>query len=516
MGSKHAGWFRSKNWLITLILVTFSAKAFATEEWFYLFLPADNPIQQGFARITNTSSSTGDVTITGIDDAGVTSSGSISITLAGGESVHFNSQDLENGNTSKGLSGSLGDGEGNWRLKLSSDLDLDIAGLFRNTSGFVNLLHATAPTNDDLSHEVNFFNPASNTNQVSRLRIINTSNSTNSISITGVDDSGTDAGPVTFSIPAQQAMEINADELENGAPERSVSGSLGNGTGKWRLTLSSSNTARVMSLLEDPNGYLSNLSENAKLTDGVYQINAMPALDSDQQGFIRITNPNDSVATAISEQNLSYEVTATPEFADSVTALELGHEQGVFLNGVKIDLFAAACLGVQNEAIGCGANTVAEEDEWRFDPMFAENGFGTDSHNAHTQPSGAYHYHGSPNALFDQTGTVESGVIGFASDGFPIFGSYINDGGTIRKATSSYQLKSGNRPVIDVGGSSAQYSQQPYNGAFRQDYEYVEDSGDLDECNGMTRDGIYGYYVTDGYPYIVGCLKGTPDSSFIP
>ena len=31
--------------------------------------------------------------------------------------------------------------------------------------------------------------------------------------------------------------------------------------------------------------------------------------------------------------------------------------------------------------------------------MFIGNDFGTDSHNAHTQPDGAYHYHGDPVAM---------------------------------------------------------------------------------------------------------------------
>jgi|MEHZ01.5.fsa_nt_MEHZ011397388.1_15 arylsulfatase A-like enzyme len=223
-------------------------------------------------------------------------------------------------------------------------------------------------------------------------------------------------------------------------------------------------------------------------------------------------------ATTVSEQDDTYQVTATPEFADEIYFGDLGTEQGIYLNGVKIDIYAAACLGVgvPNERIGCGANTVADEDEWRFDPMFSDNGFRTDSHNAHTQPSGAYHYHGSPNALFDGTGSAESGVVGFAADGFPIFGLYIGENGQFRKVTSSYRLISGNRPTLDLGGSSAEYSEQPYNGAFRQDYVYEAGSGDLDECNGMTRDGGYGYYVTEGFPYIVGCFMGTPDDSFLP
>ena len=69
--------------------------------------------------------------------------------------------------------------------------------------------------------------------------------------------------------------------------------------------------------------------------------------------------------------------------------------------------------------------------------MFAGNDFGTDSHNAHTQPDGAYHYHGDPVAMYDTSGETASGVIGFAADGFPIFGPYIDEDG-IRKVQSGY------------------------------------------------------------------------------
>lgn len=56
-------------------------------------------------------------------------------------------------------------------------------------------------------------------------------------------------------------------------------------------------------------------------------------------------------------------------------------------------------------------------------------------------------------------------------------------------------------------------------GTFREDWEYVEGSGDLDLCNG--RFGVtpehpnstYHYYITDDYPYIPRCVFGTPDGS---
>jgi hypothetical protein len=51
-------------------------------------------------------------------------------------------------------------------------------------------------------------------------------------------------------------------------------------------------------------------------------------------------------------------------------------------------------------------------------------------------------------------------------------------------------------------------------GTFAQDWEYVANSGDLDECNGRYGvtpefpDGIYHYYATDTYPYFQRCVKG--------
>lgn len=219
-------------------------------------------------------------------------------------------------------------------------------------------------------------------------------------------------------------------------------------------------------------------------------------------------------ASDFDTQNYTWTLSATPKFADAPTQLIVPGQQGVLLNGVKVDILAAACLGVSGERTECNSASVSGDDEWRFDPMFAGNGFQTDTNNAHTQPSGAYHYHGNPNALFDRSGNTESGTVGFAADGFPIFGSYIKEDGVVRKVRSSYQLKPGNRPVIDVGGSSAQYSEQPYSGAFRQDYQYVENSGDLDICNGMWKDGYYGYYIIDEYPYMLGCFSGTQDDSF--
>ncbi|MEM9727573.1 MAG: YHYH protein [Myxococcota bacterium] len=204
------------------------------------------------------------------------------------------------------------------------------------------------------------------------------------------------------------------------------------------------------------------------------------------------------------EQTLALDIPRNPELADEPAVLTLTTYNGVMLNGTLIDVLAAACYGVGDEMIGC--NDVSTP--WRFDPMSPNNDFGTDTNNAHTQPDGTYHYHGNPVALFDDSpGSAGSPVVGFAADGFPIYGSYFFDGSTVRAAVSGYTLREGTRPDPPDGPGGT------YDGTYIDDYEFTG-AGDLDECNGMTVDGQYGYYVIDAYPWILRCHRGETDPSF--
>ncbi|WP_166738805.1 YHYH protein [Psychromonas algarum] len=239
----------------------------------------------------------------------------------------------------------------------------------------------------------------------------------------------------------------------------------------------------------------------------LFQSNAIPNHDF---------NINGNFATAVSKQNDSYSIPTNPTLADKSSDLILG-ESAVFLNGVKLDLLAAACYDIGDEdlgkeKIGCGQNQI--NNPWRYDPMSPLNSFGTDQNNAHTQPDGTYHYHGSPMAMFDNDCSTSSPVIGFALDGFPIMGSCINDNGNIREVTSSYQLKNNGGLRSAVSGYTTPLKGQGnivsgnYDGQFRGDWEFVEGAGDLDECNGMTVNGQYAYYVTNSYPWVMSCYSG--------
>ena len=128
----------------------------------------------------------------------------------------------------------------------------------RTADGFLTSLHDLAPVAEDGSHRVVFFNPGSNTRQVSKLRLMNNGDEAAAVTISGIDDRGRDSGTVTLTAPAGSALTFTSAELEAGAD--GLTGSLGDGGGKWRLRVRSHAPIAVMSLLETPSGHLTNVS----------------------------------------------------------------------------------------------------------------------------------------------------------------------------------------------------------------------------------------------------------------
>ncbi len=235
------------------------------ERTLWLVPPASNVQQQGFVRLSNRENRASDVALWGIDDAGRRSTGTITLRLTPRQSLQLTSQDLEAGNPDKGVTGSLGSGTGNWRLVVLTDLDLMPMGLIRTPDGFLTTVHDTV-AGDDLNTRVPMFNPADNPNQVSALRLVNPNNANVSLTIRGVDDAGRASNPATLTLAANAAVEVSATELEQGNAAKGVTGGLGNGTGKWTLTVTASAPVKVMSLLRDPKGYLTNLSNGTQGT----------------------------------------------------------------------------------------------------------------------------------------------------------------------------------------------------------------------------------------------------------
>ena len=195
-----------------------------------LFPSASDPLgRQGFVRVVNRSTEAGAVQIAAYDDSDFDYE-DVTLSIGAGATVHFNSNDLELGNAAKGLSGSTGAGVGDWRLVLSSELDILVLAYIRTTDRFLTSMHDVAPRLEGV-HRVAIFNPGNNPNQVSGLRLVNPGLEDAEVTITGIDDAGASPGSaVVVTVPAGASRTILAAELESGGD--GLRGALGDGAGQ--------------------------------------------------------------------------------------------------------------------------------------------------------------------------------------------------------------------------------------------------------------------------------------------
>ncbi|MFN0189269.1 MAG: YHYH protein [Bacteroidia bacterium] len=258
---------------------------------------------------------------------------------------------------------------------------------------------------------------------------------------------------------------------------------------------------------------------------------------------------NPSLAT---NQNAIFRFPLTPVQNTGNAVTTTPGNIGLFINGVALFDYRdgvawnattnALCGGPGNPPCpgGMGATQA-----WNRDAIVAEKG-GFDCAKAHPA-MGNYHHHQNPSAfnldllvistvcnLYNADGlyvidsTTHSPLIGFAYDGFPIYGAYgyqnANGSGPIVRIKSSYQLRNiTTRTTSPTGGAvtagpvvSTTYPL----GYFREDYEYIPTTTAtpdyLDEHNGRFcvtpeyPNGIYCYFATvdanwnSAYPYVVG------------
>ena len=233
-----------------------------------LFMSASNPGLAGFVRVVNHSAQATSLGITAVDDTGV-QRGSTQLPLSPWQAVHFNSRDLETGNQSKGIAG-VGSGTGNWYLEIAPGHPaIEVLPHVRTGDGFVTGMGNLSPT-DGRQHWVSTFNPGGNRRQVSMLRLIHPmcplgrtggDCSSANVSIVGVDDAGRESDEATLVLQPGEARTVTAQQLETGSS--TLTGALGEGTGKWRLLVTADQAIQVMSLLRSPTGHLSDLSPSA-------------------------------------------------------------------------------------------------------------------------------------------------------------------------------------------------------------------------------------------------------------
>ncbi|MDI9320859.1 MAG: YHYH protein [Phycisphaerales bacterium] len=223
-----------------------------------------------------------------------------------------------------------------------------------------------------------------------------------------------------------------------------------------------------------------------------------------------------------------------------------GGNIGVFINGVALfDYRDGVSWQNSSSSLKGGPLGGMGDAVWNRDAVVAER-VGFDCAKGHPA-MGNYHHHQNPSAfnldrvvisnvcdlyladgLYVIDSTKHSPLIGFAYDGFPIYGAYAykntNGTGGIVRMKSSFSLRSISTRTTYADGSTvtagpAVSTTYPL-GYFREDYQYNTTSAAtpdyLDEHNGrfcITPEypsGTYAYFCTvdanwnSAYPYVVG------------
>jgi hypothetical protein len=265
-----------------------------------------------------------------------------------------------------------------------------------------------------------------------------------------------------------------------------------------------------------------------------------------------ITGPfldgNPSLAT---NQNAIFKLSLNPTANTGTLTSTTGGNIGIFVNGVALFDYRdgvawnsqtnALCGGPGNPPCPGGPNA---NMPWNRDAVPAEKA-GFDCSKGHPA-MGNYHHHQNPSAfkldlqvisticdVYDADGLYvidsmqHAPLIGYAADGFPIYGAYgfqnTNGTGGITRIQSSYQLRNISVRThwadgTDVADGPAVSSTYPL-GYFREDYEFITHTGQeeyLDASNGRFcvtpeyPNGTYCYFATvdenwnSAYPYVVG------------
>ncbi len=264
-----------------------------------------------------------------------------------------------------------------------------------------------------------------------------------------------------------------------------------------------------------------------------------------------ITGPfldgNPSIAQA---QNGYFKLPLNPVQNTGTQTPTTGGNIGIFINGVALFDYRDGVAWNTNTNSLCGGpgnppcpGGPAATQSWNRDAIVAER-VGFDCAKGHPA-MGNYHHHQNPSAfnldldvisnicdlyladgLYAIDSTVHSPLIGYAYDGFPIYGAYgykNTDGtGGLARIKSGYQLRNITARTHHANGTDVPdgplVSTAFPLGYFREDYEFVThpEPDYLDEHNGrfcVTPEypqGIYAYFATvdaewnSAYPYVVG------------
>ena len=129
------------------------------------------------------------------------------------------------------------------------------------------------------------------------LRIINHDAESGSVEISAIDDAGVRSGPVTLTLDAGTAVELDAVDLEMGNPAKGLSAGLGGGMGDRRLEIDSDLDIEPLAYVRTADGFVASMHDLVREENMRY---AVPVFNTggnvSELSRLRLINPGGGAA----------------------------------------------------------------------------------------------------------------------------------------------------------------------------------------------------------------------------
>ena len=136
------------------------------------------------------------------------------------------------------------------------------------------------------------FPAASHPNWQGFARIVNHSAHSGIAYIAGIDDAGTERGPVQLTLEAHASVHFNSTDLEEGNPDKGLSSGLGDGEGDWRLHFESNLDIELLSYVRTGDGFVTAMHELVAVEAMRHHIRFFnPGSNRGQVSRLRLINP---------------------------------------------------------------------------------------------------------------------------------------------------------------------------------------------------------------------------------
>ncbi|MCY3731772.1 MAG: hypothetical protein OXF98_10560, partial [Rhodospirillaceae bacterium] len=221
-----------------------------------------------------------------------TGAGQVVLYPPAGSSRSINASELEDG--ASGLTGRLGDGEGDWRLLIFADSGLDIEAmtlLDQTPRALANL--STARAGDG---EILLFPSTADPSLRGELRLASRSGS-GEVRISAIDEAGQVFGPVYLELDREHTVTLDSYDLEFGNDAKGLTTGLGSGEGEWRLFVQSYLDLDVFSYARTEDGTISAVADAALSRDRRHHVPLFNAASALHTSRLRLINPGTESAS---------------------------------------------------------------------------------------------------------------------------------------------------------------------------------------------------------------------------